>query len=239
MYAGAEEISDAAARLVVDTARETMAARKRFVLLLSGGTSPRRTYGLLASRYAGDVPWPHCDVFFSDERCVPPADPRNNFRLAHDLLLSKVPVPDGQVHAIPSVGVPLELAGRYDAMLRARFPPTGPTFDLAIMGMGPDGHTASLFPGDAALHETHLWAVAVKAPAGMEVENRITLTLPILNRSRVVLYIVPGQGKQEALRRVRGMADGAPLPASLVYGLHRTIWLLDRDAAAAPPDRPG
>lgn len=229
-FQSVEAMSEAAARMVVAGMRRPVGDR-RLSLLLSGGSSPARTYELLAGQHRSAVRWDQVDVFFSDERCVPPTDARNNFAMARDRLLAHVPVPTECVHPIPTVGEPPELAARYDALLRQRFPePGAPTFDLAIMGMGADGHTASLFPGDPALRETGSWSLAVRAPAGVEVTDRITLTLPILNRSRRVLFIVSGKDKRGVADRVMSSSPSPDIPASLVRGLEETTWLLHLDA---------
>ena len=235
VFGTAEELSDAAARAIVEAGRASIEACGRYRLLVSGGDSPRRTYELLASRYAADVEWERTHVYFSDERCVPPGDRRNNHRMVDDLLLSRVPVPASSVHPIPTMGAPPELAEAHEALLRTHFARAGTTtFDLALMGMGADGHTASLFPGDPAVGEEQRWVLAVKAPHGVEVTDRITLTLPVLNRARHVLFLVTGAGKRDAAQQALSAPGGSqPLPAALVRGQERTDWLLDSSAAPA------
>jgi 6-phosphogluconolactonase len=172
-------------------------------------------------------------VYFSDERCVPVTDARNNFAKVQDLLISRVPIVAERVHPIPTVGEPRELAERYDALLRQRFDATDtPAFDVAILGIGTDGHTASLFPGSSALRERERWALAVTAPPGVDVPDRITLTLPALNRSRRVLFVVAGRNKGDAVRQLSATPASTAWPASLVRGLERTDWLLDATAAS-------
>lgn len=236
-------LSDAVANAIAQAARECAAARGRFTLVLSGGETPRGAYELLAARYAQDIPWDRTEVFFSDERFVPPADARNNYAMARAALLSRVPLPAERVHPIPTVGGSAsDCAERYEATLRARLPdsedrPDAPTFDVALLGVGADGHTASLFPGDAALREPARWALAVDAPGGTEVRTRITLSLPALNRARQVLFMVSGAGKKNAVARaLRGeLLQGVePLPAALVRGIEGTVWSLD---TAAAPER--
>ncbi len=223
-------LAEAVALTLADSARQSIAARGTFTIALSGGSTPRPAYELLAN--AGNVDWARVEVFFGDERCVPPDDPRSNYALARDALLSRVPLASHRVH--PMYGgkeSPADAAARYEDLLRARFPATGATFDLLFLGVGPDGHTASLFPGDAALAETSRWVLHVRAPSSFDVPDRVTLTLPALNRSRRVLFMVSGAAKRNVVSRVLDTHD-TTMPAALVCGLEATEWLLD--AATAP-----
>jgi 6-phosphogluconolactonase len=241
VYPTLDALSHATARAIVDAARESVRSKGGFSLVLSGGETPRPTYELLANRYATEMPWELTDVFFSDERFVPSGDHRNNVAMTRSTLLSRVPIPEDRVHAILTEGgTPAECASRYEEMLRVGLPALQsgdePTFDFALLGVGADGHTASLFPGDAALRESSRWVLAVHAPAGTEVRDRITLTLPVLNRSRRVVFLVAGKGKSVAVAAaLRGETDtdGARLPAALVHGVQTTEWLLDAGAAGA------
>lgn len=232
VYPDAEALASAAAALVARVARQSVAARGAFSLVLSGGSTPRRTYELLAGAFAPLVPWERTQVYFSDERVVPVSDPRNNYGMARSALLSRVPIPAHQVHPMPTEGAaPADLAARYEATLRSH----NRAFDLALMGMGADGHTASLFAGDAALSEPERWVRAVRAPEGTEVRDRLTLTLPALNRARHVVFLVTGGEKSDTVARVLRPALGGsdpPLPAALVRGMHGTEWLLDAAAGS-------
>ena len=233
VHASLEELSGATAGAIVQAARESVDARGSFSLVLSGGETPRRTYELLAGRHAAEIAWDRTHVFFSDERFVPPDDARSNFAMASGALLSRVPIPAENVHAIRTIeGTPAEVASRYEVELAESR--EEPTFDCALMGVGADGHTASLFPGDAAVKESRGWVLAVQAPASAPVRQRITLTLPVLNRSRRVLFLVAGKGKAAVVARVlrRDDANEEPLPAALVHGVQETRWLLDAEAAA-------
>lgn len=231
VYPDAAALGNAAAALLARVARESLEARGSFSLVLSGGSTPRPTYELLAGTFARLVPWGRTYVFFSDERVVPASDARSNYAMARDALLSRVSIPPANVHAMPTEGAtPAELAARYESTLRSHG-----AFDLAVMGMGADGHTASLFPGDAALSESERWVLAVRAPGGTEVRDRLTLTLPALNRARHVMFLVTGGEKSGAVARVLRPGSGpteTPLPAALVRGQHATEWLLDEAAAA-------
>lgn len=231
-------LNDAVAGAIVESARESLLLRGRFTIALSGGETPRPVYKLIAGRHARDVDWSRVEVFFGDERCVPPDDDRSNYGMARDTLLSRVPIPPGQAYPMFAPGeTPAEAAVRYDALLRGAFPALNaadpPTFDLALQGIGPDGHTASLFPGDASLGEMSRWAIAVQAPAAFPVRDRITLTTRALNRARRVLFIVAGASKRDVVARVlrSDRADAPDLPAALLRGLEATDWFLDADAA--------
>jgi 6-phosphogluconolactonase len=229
----ARTVGEALARTVVEAARAHVASHGRFTIALSGGETPRTAYQLLGSRYQYEISWDRVHVFFTDERFVPPEDPRNNASMAVREWLAKVAIPRNQVHAIPTVGgSAAECAERYEGTLRKSFP-TAETFDLAITGIGADGHTASLFPGDtAALRERDRWVRAVQAPPGVEPRERITLTLPVLNGSRRIVFAAVGDAKRE--RVAEALAGRADVPAALVRGIESTLWLLDTDALPFP-----
>lgn len=192
------------------------AARDRFAVCLSGGSTPQAMHRLLASpEYRDQVDWSRCHVFFGDERRVPLDDPRSNYENARETLLAHVPVPSHQVH-------PLTAADAYEGMLRSFFGAVC-DFDLLYLGMGDDGHTASLFPGSASLLETERWVIAPPdVVAGM---SRLTLTLPALRAARAARVLVTGEAKREPLARIRA---GEPLPAGLIEGAR---FVVDRAAA--------
>ena len=227
--ADAAAVSDALADSVIGLGRECIASRGRFDIALSGGETPRAAYALMGARHRNALEWRHVHAFFTDERFVPPDDPRNNAAMAVREWLSKVAIPPHQVHAIPTVGgQPEECAERYEHTLR-RLMTGHTTFDLAIMGIGTDGHTASLFPGDvSALSERERWVLAVQAPPGTEPRRRITLTTPILNASRRVMFVAVGEAKRP---RVAEALAGANLPATMIRGVESTEWLVDAAAA--------
>jgi 6-phosphogluconolactonase len=189
-------------------------ARPR-TIVLAGGKTPRPVYERLARE---PDHWDGMEVFFSDERCVPPDDPASNFRMASDTLLSSVPA---HVHRMPGEGCD---AAAYEEELRAFFAAGQPEFDFAFLGLGPEGHTASLFPGDAALDETERWVVKVARPD----HDRLTLTLPTLSAAYGVVFLVAGASKRDALRR---MMAGEDLPANRVKA-RRVVVLADPAAAA-------
>jgi 6-phosphogluconolactonase len=208
------------------------ASKGAFAVCLSGGSTPRRLYERLASpAIAARIPWSRVHWFWGDERFVPHDDPDSNYRMARDAFLSRVPAPAGNVHAVPTEGLsPEQAADAYEATLKRYYgadglTPERPLFDVNLLGIGEDGHTASLFPGQPALKETQRWAVAV---VGAKSNARITLTYPALGSSRDVAFLVTGAGKRDVVERVR--AGDRALPAALVRPLGRLHWFADRSA---------
>jgi 6-phosphogluconolactonase len=240
----APALAQAAARLIVETAVEAVAARGRFLVALAGGATPRETYSQLAKPPLRDVmPWARTWVFFGDERAVPPEDPESNYRMAQQALLSLVPLPFAQVFRMRGEAEDQEgAATQYaEAMRRVFGTKRGelPRFDMVLLGVGVDGHTASLFPYSAALKETIRWVVSVHAAAAA-IPARLTMTLPVLNAARRVMFLASGSEKARAIRAV--LQDGARVPARMISPAEGTVdWLLDRAAAnsleARGPDR--
>ena len=218
-----------AAERVVRAAEAAVERRGRFTIALSGGRPPRPLYELLGGPLRDRVPWERTEIYFGDERCVPPSHPESNFAAARHALLGYVPL--ARVHRIEGELPPERAAANYDATLRAAFPDDlAPTFDVVLLGVGPDGHTASLFPGGAALDVRDRWAVAVPTPTTVAPHvPRVTVTLPPLERAREVWFLATGADKRDVLRRVLD-GDGAGLPAARVHGALRTTWLIDRAA---------
>jgi len=226
------EMAAAAADLVAKLCEEAIRRRGRFLIALSGGEAPRGLYAVLASpAYRERVIWPKMEVFWVDERCVPPDHPDSNYRLAHELLLSKVHVPEGQIHRIRGEEDPAETAMYYGKEVSAYMPKSLFTFDLVILGMGADGHTASLFPGDAAMSVAD--KVAVPVDVRGEQHRRITLTLPVLNHAAGVLFLVTGAQKAAVVREILDEGNPKGYPAGLVMPVKgELLWLLDRPAAS-------
>lgn len=235
-----------AAERVVTAHREAIAARGRFTFVLSGGSTPEALYRLLASPdYAPRIDWPRTEVFFGDERCVPPEHEWNCYGMARRALLDHVPLHSDAIHRIPAEHGPAGAADEYALTLaRVLHLDQGqwPRFDLLLLGMGDDGHTASLFPGMAALDERVAWVVGTEVPPYVRPQvSRVTLTLPVLNNARAVLFLVTGQAKAERMRQVltgasgKMAADGGELlPAARVRPHEGTLtWLLD-EAAHSP-----
>lgn len=232
VFADLQALSHAAARLFAAEARRAIEARGRFSVLLAGGETPRCAYEILARQPLRDlVPWEDVHFFWGDERYVPPDDPACNARMAQQALLDHVPVPAAHIHAIPYGPSSRESAVEYEKILRAFFSAGPPRFDLIFLGLGENGHTASLFPGTSALGERQRWVVEV-SPAG-EVMQRITLTPPVINQSALVVFLVSGIGKSLILREA--LEDAQPpqhIPARLIRPADgELLWLVDRDAA--------
>jgi len=209
-------------------AHEAITARGRFAVALSGGSTPKGVYSLLAE--ANNLPWDKIHFFFGDERNVPPDHPESNYRMANESLFSKIVVPQQNVHRIAAEMEAGPAALRYEAELRAFFGAAEwPRFDLIMLGMGPDGHTASLFPGSAALNEDSRWVVA----NWVEKFNtyRITLAFPAINHAAEVMFLVAGQDKSQVLQEVlRGKTQDYPCQrVQPVNG--RLLWIVDKAAA--------
>jgi len=231
-----QDLFHAAAEEVVRAANEAVAERGRFVIALSGGSTPKNLYTLLATNARAALPWAQMFFFWSDERHVPPSDPDSNYRMAQEALLSRVPVPASSVFRVPAEKADAgDAALAYERILRQFFslqPGEIPRFDLILLGLGPDGHTASLFPETAAVEEKSRlvvanWVEKLKT-------HRITFTLPVLNAARCVAFLVSGSEKASALHEVlESDASGEKYPAKLVRPAEgKLIWLLDRAAAS-------
>lgn len=204
-------------------------------IALSGGTTPRALYELLAQEpYRGLMPWDRIHVFWGDERFVPPDSDLSNYRMAYTALLGHVPIPPGNIHPVQTDDVtPEESARLYQATLARVYgsitlDPTRPLFDVNLLGLGTNGHTASLFPGTPALTEQTAWALAV-TPEGEP--TRITLTYPALNSSRHVAFMVAGADKRDVLARVR--AHDPAEPASFIAPVGQLHWFVDKAASGA------
>ena len=220
-YADAEAVSRAAADEFVRRATEAVAERGRFAVALSGGSTPQGLYRLLAEPpYRGRVDWGRVEIFWGDERCVPPDHHDSNFRMANEAMLAKLPLRPGHVHRMEAERTDRDSAAReYQAEIARAFGVDAngepPAFDLILLGMGPDGHTASLFPHTAALGETKRWVVINHVP--QHNTDRMTLTYPVLNRAREVLFLVAGADKAEPLAEVlQGPPDPQRLPSQRV-----------------------
>lgn len=227
IVADAKALAEAAAETIARTIREGDAP---FRLSLSGGSTPRAAYALLAGR--DDVPWEKVELFFGDERFVPPDHPDSNYRMVRETLLAGGRVTPRKLFAMPTDGTPEDCARAYEEELRQQYgasilAPGVPLFDLMLLGLGADGHTASLIPGQPVLSERTRWVAPV--PQGRE-EVRLTLTYPALESSRLTLFLVGGADKAPAVRRVR--AGDTALPAGALAPQGDVLWLLDRAAAA-------
>ncbi len=211
------------------------AASARFGLCLSGGTTPKRVYELLAAaNFSSAIDWQKVHLFWGDERFVPPDHHDSNFRMAREALIDRVPIPAAQIHPIPtSCQSPEEAAASYEAVLQEyygakRFDPARPLFDLTLLGLGEDGHTASLFPSTKALGERDAWVTSI---SGARLEPRISLTYPAIESSREILFIVSGANKRDVLACV--LANDAALPAARLETAGTIRIFADRTAMGA------
>ncbi len=219
--------------VVADAAADAIRERGRFVVALAGGTTPKGLYARLAAPPVRQrLDWSRTWIFFGDERCVPPTDKDSNYLMAYEAMLGAVPIPPDQIFRIPGEAPdPTAAAAEYERRLRATFEPAPVRFDLILLGMGVDGHTASLFPGSPALDERVRLVVALDARAAA-VRARITLTLPVLNAARHVLLLVSGAEKARPVAdALRNAASTLPVARVRPTGGLLT-WLLDRAAAA-------
>jgi 6-phosphogluconolactonase len=231
------DVARAAADRVVRDGEEAIALAGRFSLALSGGSTPRLLYEMLAREpHAPRLDWTKVEVFFADERCVPADHPDSNYRMSREALLSKVPIPGDNVDRIRGEIDPREAAKEYGLLLKEKFGDGGP--DLILLGMGEDGHTASLFPGTEALHETKHRAVANHVERSTTGKSwRVTMTAPFINRARHVIVLVTGSNKAARVSEVlEGPRDPQRLPVQLIAPTSGTMtWLLDAAAAGMQP----
>lgn len=236
VYADADLLARAAAEHVLSQYESAVAARGHFSVALSGGSSPKAMFALLADKaFNQHVDWSQVHVFWSDERCVPPDHPDSNYHLARQTLLDRVPIPLANIHRMRGEDDPAQAAADYERVLHlffAHHPDKQMAFDLVLLGMGDDGHTASLFPHTAALEETERLVVA------NHVEKlgawRLTLTVKAINAGQHVTFLVAGGGKAERLQHIlEGAHQPHELPAQLIQPTSgNLLWLLDESAAA-------
>ena len=233
IFATADELSQRTAEAVAATISAAVQARGRCSLALSGGNTPRALYAVLGTTFRGQIPWQHVHVFWGDERVVPLGDPRRNDQMAREMLLSKVACPEGNIHPMAAgPSLPDDAAREYEETMRQYFSDGRPRFDLVLLGLGAEGHTASLFPHSPALDEPRRWVRAVVAPA--DPPSRLTLTLPVLSQAANVYFLVSGAGKSGALRAaLDDTTDPNTCPAAAVRLADGAVtWWLDAAAAA-------
>jgi 6-phosphogluconolactonase len=223
-----------AARIWAERAFFCLAGRGAFRVALSGGRTPELLFRLLAEARFSQLPWDKTEVFWVDERHVPHDRQESNYRLARESLLDHVPILKENIHPMPTgSGDPVRDALAYEALLRKAFPGQAwPGFDLCLLGLGEDGHTASLFPGAPELAERQRWVTASRSPKG--VAERITLAMPVLWAAGLRLFLVCGRDKSAAVKAVLGPAREPMLPAQMVWrGEGRGVFLLDKEAAGS------
>ena len=231
--------AEAVARRVADLLTEkALASTAQFVIALSGGSTPKRLYEILAGPdHADRFPWDRTQLVFGDERFVPPDDESSNYRMVEQALFSKVAIPPANIHRMPTDGTPADAASRYQSTLQRLYgadtlDPARPLFDVVLLGLGENGHTASLFPGTAVLQERRSWVGActpLDAP-----HDRLTLTYPAIASSRLVLFLVAGAGKAEIVAKVR--AGDAAQPSTHIRTEGELVWMLDEAAAGRGGD---
>ncbi len=229
VHADPDAVAQAAASWLLAQA----AGKERFTVSLSGGSTPKRLYQILAGDGFKDrFPWDRTEWFFGDERFVPKDDKDSNFRMVEDAMLSHVPVPEGSVHAFDTaLSSPEEAALAYEEELKCFYgadalDPARPLFDVTLLGLGPDGHTASLIPGQPVLDERERWAAAVTQGRP---EARLTLTYPVIASSRAIAFLVTGRDKAAMLAHVRSGAED--VPAGRLRSRAQALWFVDRAAA--------
>lgn len=234
-----EGLSREAAREVRRVIDDAVAAFGRCAIVLAGGSTPRRLYEILAREHHEAIPWANVHLFWGDERCVPPDHETSNVRMAYEALIDHTDIREANVHAPPVARrSPADAAAAYEAEMRtffsdlSRTQPGWPEFDLVLLGVGPDGHTASLFPGSPALDAGDRWVVAAEAPPDMGLRDRITLTIPVFNHARTVFVMTAGAAKQPVVREILETPEAAVLryPAAQVHPKGRLVWWVDRAA---------
>jgi len=235
IYPDINTLSHEAAQFIVRLANEAIVTRGRFTFALSGGSTPKLLYSLLGDEpYRSQIDWTQVDIFWSDERCVPPDDKDCNYFLAHQVFLSKIPIPADHVHRAPANQPDRDAASQaYAKEMQRTFGTNGiPNFDLIQLGMGPEGHTASLFPHQQSLHEQQRLVMPVVVPKPPS--PRLTFTPPLLNAARYILFLVTGADKADALQAVlEGEYQPDEYPAQIVRPDNgEVIWMLDNAAAS-------
>ncbi len=235
IYSDIDTLSQEAARYVVRVASESITTHGRFTLALAGGSTPKKLYGLLASEpYRDQINWALTEIFWSDERCVPPDSEDSNYHLAQEVLLSKVPISAAQIHRMPADADDHDQASlTYIQEIQRVFGTNGiPSFDLLQLGMGPEGHTASLFPHQASLHEQTRLIMPVTVPKPPP--PRLTFTPLLLNAATHILFLVTGQDKADALQAVlEGEYNPDEYPAQIIRPTQGEVtWMLDPAAAS-------
>jgi 6-phosphogluconolactonase len=229
-----EQLAIAAAQRFVEYAQKAVSEHGFFSVALAGGNTPRRVYEILATEdFKSQIIWQSVHLFFGDERCVPPDDPDSSYGMVYAAMISKIPIPSTNVHRIVGEGDADANARSYERELKSFFAGLSwPRLDLVLLGMGEDGHTASLFPGDQALNETTRWVTKTRVERLKQ--DRITLTIPVFNHAAHVMFLVTGEEKAKRLLEVlRGAFDPKRLPAQAIQPISGSLeWLVDKAAAS-------
>jgi 6-phosphogluconolactonase len=235
VFSDAEQLNEALAQWIVSTAKESVARQSRFTIALTGGSSPKKLYQLLTQPpYKDELFWKDTYVFWGDERFVPQEDDRYNAKMAYETLLNHIPVPRDQIYPMPysTVIPPEEVARQYENLLRNHFNTSAPQFDLILLGMGDDGHTASLFPRTPVLDEKERWVRDVYH-TGQQM-YRITLTAPLINQAKKIAFLLFGENKAQVLQNIlEGGYQPQQLPTQLIKPLSGELhWFMDEAAAS-------
>ena len=237
IFKNLENLSKEAANLFLEKSTDSIAERGRFLVALNGGSTPARLFQLLGSEYKEKVDWKKVHVFWGDERCVPPDDPGSSYGQARDLLLSHVSIPEVNIHRVEGELTPAEASKEYATTLKefASLPLEFPRFDLVYLGMGEDGHTASLFPGSPT--EVTEPVLSVTAQYQERPANRVTLTPVVFNQARAVAFMATGEKKAVTLAEVLGdRFNPEKYPVQRINPKHgELIWLVDEEAASKLP----
>ncbi len=227
-----EALSRAAFAELTQIMRDAVRERRRFAISLAGGNTPAKLYRLWADpQTAAQTPWERIHLFWGDERYVPPDDPLSNYRMTRETLISQVPIPAANVHPVPTTLHPPEKAAEaYEAELRKFFGGSAPAFDLQLLGLGPEGHTLSLFPGSPALEEKQRWVAAVEVAA--KPPQRVTMTLVVANQARHTFFLVAGKDKREIVAALKNEPDGqtSQYPAAQIRPAGGVRWFFDQAA---------
>jgi 6-phosphogluconolactonase len=227
-----KQLSEKLAAWLVDYIKEVLTKKEHFTFVLSGGSTPKQLYSLLAeSPYKEQISWEHILFFWGDERAVPFEDARNNAKMCYDELLNKVPVKKENIFVMRTDLSPQDSAADYGRILKTHFEGKETTFDFVLLGMGDDGHTLSLFPGTEVVHEESRWATSFFLPA--QDMYRITLTAPIVNQAAAVAFLAVGGGKAETLKHVlEGEKNVDLYPSQIIQPKGELHWFVDEQAAA-------
>lgn len=232
VYENGEALGEAVAGLFLHKARLAVAERGRFIIALAGGQTPQGIYEMLAKPpYVQQVPWSKVHVFWGDERYVPANDLRSNQLMARKAFLDIVPIPEAQIHPVLCTTSPGQAALAYEAVLASVLPKEEPKLDFTFLGVGADGHTASLFPNTSVLHERERWTGQVYLP---ELDSyRVTFTVPFINQSRTIAFVVTGENKAEIMHEVlEGPSSYLRLPAQMIHPQQGELhWFLDQEAS--------
>lgn len=235
LFPDREALSHAAVEYLLDAIEATLASQERFSFVLTGGSSPLRMYELLATDFRDRIPWDRVDLFWGDDRYVAPDDPSSNQGVAFETLIDYVPISDANVYPMPTGTKPAEAAAQqYAETIKGYFGNQPPSFDLILLGLGPDGHLASLFPENHPERQLNNpeevpWVEAIMAPERVSPRPRLTMTFPLINQAKRVLFIVPGAAKQDAVANIVKSGE-ASLPGAYVNAQDNLTWYIDADA---------